>query len=147
MVIAKLNTTRISELLRFIEGSVAEVRPYGAMPLDQFLADKRNPAFVESHLRRALEAVFDAGRHILAKTQGFKEIEYKAVARELGGRGIVTLALSEKLVVMAGYRNRMVHFYSEIKPGELHRIAAADLADFETFTREIAVFLRAADTT
>jgi len=34
---------------------------------------------------------------------------------------------------MAGYRNRMVHFYDEITPQELYRIVTKDLGDFETF--------------
>src|SRR3990172_9952062 len=63
------------------------------------------------YLRKSLEAVFDIGRHILAKTYGFREIEYKAIARELGNRGVISEGLSEVLIQMAGYRNRMVHFY------------------------------------
>ncbi|MBI5525740.1 MAG: DUF86 domain-containing protein [Deltaproteobacteria bacterium] len=144
MVIARLDTTRIAELLRFIETCIGELRPYGAMNVDEFMADKRNPAFVESYLRRALEAVFDIGRHILAKSYGFKDIEYKSIGKELGERSVITRDLSEKLIVMAGYRNRMVHFYREITAAELHRIIAADLSDVEEFTREIARFLEAA---
>ena len=47
------------------------------MSQEEFLADKRNPAVTESYLRRCLEAVFDLSRHILAKSYGFKELEYK----------------------------------------------------------------------
>ncbi len=32
------------------------------------LSDRRNPAAAESYLRRSLEAIFDIGRHILAKS-------------------------------------------------------------------------------
>ena len=34
---------------------------------------------------------------------------------------------------MAGYRNRMVHFYDEITPQELYRIVRKDVGDFEQF--------------
>lgn len=143
MVISSLNTARILELLRFIETCLQELKPFTTMGKDAFLSDTKNPPFVESYLRRGLEAVFDIGRHILAKTYGFKEIEYKVIAKELGARGVITKELSEILYVMAGYRNRMVHFYREITPEELYQIVVNNLKDFDTFITEIAAFIRA----
>ena len=80
---------------------------------------------------------------ILAKTCGFKEIEYKAIAKELGQGGVVTKELSEVLIAMAGYRNRMVHFYREVTPQELHLIIKENLKDLERFIKEIGLFLEA----
>ena len=143
MVISSLNTARILELLRFIETCLQELKPFTTMGKDAFLSDRKNPPFVESYLRRGLEAVFDIGRHILAKTYGFKEIEYKVIAKELGARGVITKELSEILYVMVGYGNRMVHFYREITPEELYQIVVNNLKDFDTFITEIAAFIRA----
>ena len=142
MVISSLNTTRILELIRFIETSLNELKPFSKMSKKKFLSDRKNPPFVESYLRRSLEAVFDIGRHILAKTQGFKEIEYKTIAKELGERGIISKELSDTLYVMAGYRNRMVHFYREGTPEELHQIVFNNLKDLERFIIEIVAFIR-----
>ncbi|MEW6585669.1 MAG: DUF86 domain-containing protein [Nitrospirota bacterium] len=143
MVISSLNTARILELLRFIETCLQELKPFAAMTEEEFLSDRKNSPFAESYLRRGLEAVFDIGRHILAKTYGFKEIEYKAIARELGEKRIITIELAETLYVMAGYRNRMVHFYREIIPQELYQIVRNNLKDFERFIAEIIAFVRA----
>jgi uncharacterized protein YutE (UPF0331/DUF86 family) len=143
MVISNLNTGRILELLRFIETCVQELKPFSTITKEEFLSDKKNPPFVESYLRRSLEAVFDVGRHILAKTYGFKEIEYKVIAKELGEKGVITKELSDVLYIMAGYRNRMVHFYREITPEELYHIIANNLIDFDSFIREIVAFIRA----
>ena len=142
MVISNLNTARILELVRFIETCLQEIRPFSKMPKEDFFADRKNPPFLESYLRRVLEAVFDIGRHILAKTSGFKEIEYKTIARELGGRRVVTKELSDALYAMAGYRNRMVHFYKEVTPEELHHIVVNNLGDFDRFAKEIVAFVR-----
>ncbi len=142
MVISSLNTARILELLRFIESCLKELKPFSEMTKEGFLSDRKNPPFVESYLRRSLEAVFDIGRHILAKTQGFKEIEYKTIAKELGERGIISKELSDTLYVMAGYRNRMVHFYREITPEELYQIVVNNLKDLEWFISEIVAFIR-----
>ncbi len=143
MVISSLNTARILELLRFIEACLEELRPFSKMNEKEFLLDRKNPPFAESYLRRGLEAVFDIGRHILAKTYGFKEIEYKTIAKELGERKVITKELAEVLYVMAGYRNRMVHFYREITPEELYQIVVNNLKDFDTFIREIVAFIKA----
>lgn len=143
MVISNLNTGRILELLRFMESCLQELRPFSTMNEEEFLADRKNPPFVESYLRRSLEAIFDIGRHILAKTPGFKQIEYKAIAKELGQRGVVTKELSDVLYAMAGYRNRMVHFYREVTPRELYQITRDHLKDIERFIREIASFVKA----
>lgn len=143
MVISNLNIARILELIRFIEVCLQELRPYSRMTMEGFLADRKNPPFVESFLRRGLEAVFDIGRHILAKTAGSKEIEYKAIAKELGNKGIISKEISEILYLMAGYRNRMVHFYKEVMPEELYQIVVNNLGDFERFNREIVSFIKA----
>ena len=143
MVISSLNTARILNLIRFIETCLQELKPFSTMTEEEFLADRKNPPFVESYLRRSLEAIFDIGRHILSKIYGFKDIEYKAIAKELGERGIITKELSDILYVMAGYRNRMVHFYKEVKPEELHYIVVNNLKDFDAFVREIVTFIRA----
>jgi len=141
MVISNLNTARILELIRFIESCVEELKPFSRMTEKEFLSDRKNPPFVESYLRKALEAVFDIGRHILAKSYGFKEIEYKTIAKELGKRKVISEELSDVLIKMAGYRNRMVHFYREVTSEELHQIILNNMEDFNRFNREISSFI------
>jgi uncharacterized protein YutE (UPF0331/DUF86 family) len=38
---------------------------------------------------------------------------------------------------MAGYRNRLTHFYADVKPEEIHKIIQVNLGDFEMFLRAI----------
>ncbi len=142
MVISNLNISRVLELLRYLEGCLSELKPFSKMTKEEFLSEKKNPPFVESYLRRSLEVIFDIGRHILSKTYGFKEIEYKAIAKELGKKEILTQELSNELYKMAGYRNRLVHFYREITPEELYEIVAHHLGDFERFSKEIVSFIK-----
>jgi len=126
-----------------MENCVQELKPFSTMTREEFLSDRRNPPFVESYLRRSLEVIFDIGRHILSKTYGFKEIEYRAIAKELGKRQMITFELSDELSKMAGYRNRMVHFYKEVTPEELYGIVVNDPKDFDRFAKEIVAFIKA----
>ena len=141
MVISKLNRQRVMDALARLQEYLLVLRDFSLMKEKEFLSDKRNPATVESYLRRSLETVFDIGRHILSKTFGLKELEYKQIARLLGEKGIISPDYAPLLLRMAGYRNRMVHFYSEVTNKELYRIVRGELSDVERFVSEIVRFL------
>jgi uncharacterized protein YutE (UPF0331/DUF86 family) len=143
MVISNLNISRLLELLRYLEECLKELRPFSKMSKEEFLSDRKNPPFVESYLRRSLEVVFDIGRHILSKIYGFKEIEYKAIAKGLGEKEVISQRLSKELYKMAGYRNRLVHFYRDVTSEELYEIITSHLGDFERFSQEIVSFIKA----
>jgi uncharacterized protein YutE (UPF0331/DUF86 family) len=95
----------------------------------ELLADPRMVAAGESFLRRGLEALFDLGRHVLAKGFGEPVAEYEAIAQRLGERAVLDAAQVERLRAMAGYRNRLVHFYDEVTPAELYRILTEHVDD------------------
>ena len=105
-----------------------------ALPLDtyeDFAADARNPAAAESFLRRALEALLDLGRHVLAKGFGRAAGEYKEIATVLGEVGVLDGRMTGKLREMAGFRNRLVHFYDQVSDAELYETCARDAGDIE----------------
>ena len=82
-------------------------------------------------MRRALEALLDLGRHLLAKGFGVAAVEYREIATKLGDCGVLTPEETALMRDMAGYRNRMVHFYDEMSEEELLDIGAHRLSDIE----------------
>jgi uncharacterized protein YutE (UPF0331/DUF86 family) len=146
MVISKLSKEKILGGLTRLQEYLLYLQDFSSMDEKEFLADRRNAATVESYLRRSLETVFDLGRHILSKTFGLKELEYKQIARLLGERGIVSPDYASTLLRMAGYPNRMVHFYQEIAERELYQIVRDQLPDIEQFASEIRKFLQKYET-
>jgi uncharacterized protein YutE (UPF0331/DUF86 family) len=56
---------------------------------------------------------------------------------------VISKGLSKKLVLMAGYRNRMVHFYHEVTDEELYTILTTNLPDIRKFIQEMGAFLEA----
>lgn len=141
MVISKLNLNRIQENLNLIGVFLEKLRRLSRISKKDFLSDERNPAAAESFLRRCIEAIFDIGRHILSKSFSYKSLEYKEVAKALGEKRVISKDYTETLIKMAGYRNRMVHFYKEIMPEELHDILLNELKDIETFLKEMEIFI------
>jgi len=119
----------VSDRLAWVDRMVSEIR---ALPLENraaFFSDRRNLWAAESCLRRGLEALLDLGRHILAKGFGIGVSEYKEIALRLAEHGVLAAQDADLLRVLAGYRNRLVHFYHEIGPDELYEICAFRLTD------------------
>lgn len=117
-----------------------------SLPLDDLSAFTRDPRMVaaaDSYLRRALEALLDLARHLLAKGFGRAPAEYAEVARQLGDVNVVDATLAARLGLMARYRNRMVHFYDEITDQELFNIVTTELGDIEAVVSAVTKWLAA----
>ena len=128
---------RLDRLGRYIN-ELEKLRDLGR---ETFLSESRNIAAAESFLRRALESVFDVGRHVLARTGGAElATEYKAIARGLDERQIVPKELADRLVLLAGYRNRLVHLYHLVSNEELWTTIESDLEDLRRFINAILVY-------
>ena len=107
-----------------------------------FLGNKHNIAAAESYLRRSPEALFDVGRHILAKGFAYPATEYKEIARGLFEKAILGKDEADRPRKMAGYRNRMVHFYHDISPEELLDICLNHTAEIERLLEQMLQWLR-----
>ncbi|MDI6895530.1 MAG: DUF86 domain-containing protein [Bacillota bacterium] len=137
-----INVSLVQERLSLIKSYLTELEELRRFEREAFLADKKVIGATESYLRRSLEAVFDVGRHILAKTGGADlTLEYKSIAQGLAARGVVDRHLGEQLVKMAGYRNRLVHLYHLVTDEELYEIIQSDLDDIRGFVVAIRDFL------
>jgi uncharacterized protein YutE (UPF0331/DUF86 family)/predicted nucleotidyltransferase len=121
----------ITDRLALIDEALADIRALPLADRSVFFADRRNIWAAESCLRRALEAPFDVGRHILAKGHGRGVSEYKEIATTLAEVGVLTGPEAAILRVSAGYRNRLVHYYHEISADELYAICTTELRDVE----------------
>lgn len=139
----KLNMPMLTGRIDAIRTALSRLKDLNKLSEEDFLEDYKNPASAETFLRHCLEGIFDIGRHLLAKSSKFRLIhEYKDIARGLSEIGIISKPLTQKLMEMAGYRNRIVHFYHEITDAELYQILQNDLKDIESFLEEIGRFLR-----
>lgn len=127
----RISTRVILDRLETIDSLLREIRSLPLNDRDLFFADRRNIWAAESCLRRSLEALFDIGRHILARGYGLGVSEYKEIALKLKEQGILREKEANLLQILAGYRNRLVHFYHEVSPEELFGICAHQLGDLE----------------
>jgi uncharacterized protein YutE (UPF0331/DUF86 family) len=120
-----------TDRLAWIAEMLEQIRELPLGDRDQFFADERDVWTAESCLRRALEALLDLGRHILAKGFGTAVTEYKEIAEQAQAHGILSAEAAGLLRVLAGYRNRLVHFYHEVEPEDLFNVCSDNLGDVE----------------
>jgi uncharacterized protein YutE (UPF0331/DUF86 family) len=138
-----LNKESIHTRLSYIEDSVNSLERFKGISFEKFHADSDNFRIAFYDLHRALEAVMDIGSHILSRIPGARPSSYKDIPMLLVKHKIIPSKFaSEKLLKMAGYRNRMVHFYGEITEKELYEIIQKDLKDFSVFCKYIDVLLK-----
>ncbi|MGD9346121.1 MAG: DUF86 domain-containing protein, partial [Candidatus Aminicenantes bacterium] len=116
MTPGKINRNVVTQRAAWVKQMIEALQDLPIQNKQKFLFNKHNVAAAESYLRRALEALFDIGRHILAKRFGAPVTEYKEISKSLFERKILHKKDADVLRKMAGYRNRMVHFYHEISP-------------------------------
>lgn len=124
-----------------IQRDLEKLKRLGELPMLEFTSED-NFIKAQFYLRRALEGVFHIGAHVLSRIPGGRVTEYKEIAQRLGELGIVPKPFAEKnLRAMAGYRNRLTHFYADVKPEEIHEIICENLGDFEVFLKDIKELL------
>lgn len=129
-----LDADTLLKRLNGIQNEIRELQALAEMPFEKF---KNDIGFklAQFHLHRALEGVFHIGTHILSRIPGAQVSEYKGIARKLGEIGIVDKTFAETtLVKMAGYRNRIVHFYADITPSEIYDLIKYHLTDIDVFS-------------
>ncbi|MDE2059925.1 MAG: DUF86 domain-containing protein [candidate division NC10 bacterium] len=131
MMPGALSKRVIVDRLALVDALLSEIRLLPLADRQAFFADRRNVWAAESCLRRCLEALFDIGRHILAKGYGLGVSEYKEIAVKLQTHGVLSANEATIMHLLAGYRNRLVHFYHEVSTEELYQVCSRQLGDIE----------------
>ena len=139
---AKIRYKIVSDRIMLIRDMIAKIRALPLETFDVYNLDPRNAASAESFLRRSLESLMDIGRHILAKGFAIAVGEYKMIATRLHECGVIDGTIEKIFSKLAGYRNRMVHFYDEITDDELYEICTKKLIDIESVLDTLTRWLK-----
>lgn len=128
----------VGDLFLVIKECLEALRALPSGSTEEFTSDLRNAGAAESFLRRAIQAIFDILRHLLAKGYGQGTLEYKQLARLAVEKQIVRdPRLGDILHKLAGFRNRLTHFYQEVTAEELFGIVQNQLEDLEQIADEL----------
>ena len=128
---SQISHTVLIDRLDWIAKMIQEIENLPTADFQAFSSDSRNIWTAESCLRRALEAIFDLSRHILAKGFAISGDTYKGIAFQLGQTNVTSAEDAHTLKVLAGYRNRLTHFYNEVSAEELFEVCTRDIGDLK----------------
>ena len=141
MLPGKISKRIVSDRLSWIQRVLREIRTLPLKSASAFMEDSRNIWAAESCLRRALEAIFDLGRHLAAKGFGDPVTEYKEIAAALHRHALISTEEMKLMQKLAGYRNRLVHFYHDVSADELYEICTSHLGDIEKIDNALRIWL------
>ena len=127
----------IVERLAVLDHMIRQIQRLPLHDEDSFFADSRNVHTAESCLRRALESLFDIGRHILAKGFGIPAGAYRDIARLLAEQEVLNEGEEKIFLQMAGYRNRLTQLYHEVSGQNFIRSASRT---WQTWPRSVRPF-------
>jgi uncharacterized protein YutE (UPF0331/DUF86 family) len=134
----RINLKVVDDLFQVIHACLGDLRRLPAESFGEFTANFQTAPAAESLLRRAVQALFDILRHLLAKGFGQGALEYKELARLAVEKGLVQDSqLGSILKELGGFRNRLTHFYQEVTPEELYGIVKDELGDLEQIAEEL----------
>ena len=94
---------------------------------------RKSSALWPSILRLSLEAMLDAGNHLIAAAGFRKPLQLRDIPLILGENGVIAHELANKLARAVGLRNRLVYGYTDIDHEILYSVLQNDLADLEAF--------------
>lgn len=140
---------RIKEHLKHLQRYQLHLKDSQKIPQEQFINDDIRVASVERFLHLAIESCLNIGNRLISILQFEIPVEtpetYADIFVSLFRMKILNKALSDRMVLMAKFRNRLVHLYWDIDRRELYRIIQEDINDFSEFKDAIVTFLKKRD--
>ena len=136
------NQILVAERLNIIRSAIKRLKLLAKIPAEEFYCNEDAVDIAENRLRRAIEALFDLGRHLVVKSGAGVPSDYRSVIELLKEGKILPDEFARQIAGMAGYRNRLIYDYSKVTPEELYQILQTRLSDFNLFCQYIAEYIQ-----
>ena len=138
---------RIKDHLQYLNKYYLQLADMRKLEHQAFIQDAILRGAAERFLQLAIESCLNIGNRIIALYQFKKPLDspqtYADIFLRLRDLDVIDQALTDRLVTMAKFRNRLVHLYWEIDAGKIFEIIQDSLEDFKLFEKRIVKFLKA----
>jgi len=135
------NSPLVADRVQTVRASLGRLRGLAAADRGAFRGSPDDYAIAEHHLRRAIQALLDIGRHIVVRGGWGNPAHYREIVSFLERHGVLSTELGEKGRSLAGYRNRLVHEYATVDPDEMWDILQSRLDDIADFLKALALYV------
>jgi len=138
---AKIDRKRVLDKIEVIQNSLDKLETLSCMSESDFIMDFKNFDSAKYNLQIAIEAMIDAGNHIISRKGYGSPKTYSDVFEILQDNGAIPENDAKTYKLMARFRNRIVHFYDEVDDKEVYSIVQSKMKDFKSFIEHITGFL------
>jgi uncharacterized protein YutE (UPF0331/DUF86 family) len=108
---------------------------------EQFLNQTEIWASAERFLQMAIESINDIANHIIAEENYGTMEKYSDLPNLFFEKSLIDDELKQKWIQMIGFRNILVHGYTEIDRNEVYKIINQNLDDIKRIKQVLAQFL------
>ncbi len=131
----------IADKLYALEKYVRILKSYQNRSIEDIEKDITLRGAIERYLQVAIECALDIGEMIISAERFEKPETYREVIEILGREGVLPEEFAVRFAPAAGFRNILVHAYSEVDVRKLYEFLQERLEDFDTFAMHIAKYL------
>ncbi len=132
---------RVTEHLQRLVQYLNELEDISKTPKSEFIESTLLTAATERYFQLAIETCINIGNRIISIEQFNKTVKapesYSDIFIQLERVGMIDQDLSERLIKMTKFRNRLVHIYWDLDPAMLYDYLANNLQDFLLFIKQV----------
>lgn len=129
----------VQKKITFIETCLADLKRDAN--IDTVTQSTKERRFVEHTLQIMIQAIIDIAAHIVSDERLGEPSTNKELFQILNRNGILSSDVLPELTAMAGFRNILVHGYTEVDTTILKDIVENRTGDIDKFIKEINKYL------
>lgn len=137
MVKANIIHLRLNKLDEYL-AILQELQQY---TFEEFVAEPERYGSAERFLHLAIESCTDMGNHVIADENLGVVTSYRDIPTILEEKGYISVELRETWIAMIGFRNILVHDYTDIDQKLVYDALKNRLGDFLKLRKVFAQFL------
>ena len=141
MTYKKLNIERIREKVADIKENLQVLRDYSKQDREEFIANKEAVRSAKYAFIVMIGASSNIANHLCARLINTSPDSYAECFLLLGKHELISNKLAVTLSKMAGFRNILVHGYTEIDDSKIYDFLQTSLADLDLYLEELSRLL------
>ena len=136
-----INLNTINSRISKIRGYIKILKELKDNNKDDFISNYKIYGLAERYLQLSIECLLDISNHIISRLEIKKPETYQDIFIILGINSIIPEKFAKKLAKMAGFRNILVHGYTNIDETIVYNHLQDEIPDFDKFIKYILKFL------
>lgn len=122
-----------------IETYLKQVRQKKDPGFEVFKKDKDLQSVVLFNLIQSIQACIDIGSHIISDSEWEAPGSQADIFEILSQKKIITKPLSQRMIKMIGFRNRIVHEYEKIDLRIAYEVWRKNIKDIEKYCKSVVM--------